>query len=273
MGNGAYRVLLSGKDYAESLITAEWLHDAMTKARAIDLTVIGTGYFKAAEQLLFALIRLSRPSYDKDSTLGDYATFYRDHLDQVLRTDVDISTKNYVREAIYEYSKLRNGYFHKDNIHDPKKIEEVRTTTFLLMYLLLGCQRLSDSDYASLGTPTMQTRDDFASLCEYISFHKDSVYCVEPVGYPEQWLQIIPRSKIPQNICDSETGSSLYYHVVGSDKCGRFSKQDAPTRIWAGKLDISYQESIHLHFEKNLLILEEGIYVGPRIVEEEDFTY
>ena len=51
-----YTVMLSNSDYAESLITAEWLYSSMKTAKAIDLTTIAISYFKAVEQLLFALI-------------------------------------------------------------------------------------------------------------------------------------------------------------------------------------------------------------------------
>lgn len=42
-----FLAMLSNRDFAESFITSEWLYDSMKKAQAIDLTVIGTGYFKA----------------------------------------------------------------------------------------------------------------------------------------------------------------------------------------------------------------------------------
>lgn len=271
--DGAYRVLLSSKDYAESLITAEWLLDSMSKAHAIDLTVIGTGYFKAMEQLLFALIKLRDPAFSKDSTLGDYATFYKHNRDAILRSDVDWTTRNYVYEAIYEYADLRNGYFHKHNIHDPSKIQEIRAATYLLIYLILGCQSLSDADYASLGMTTQSQTDDFSKLCEYIRFHKNSLFCAKPDGYPEQWIQIVPHSEVPKTIRDTENGPCIYYNVLGAKNCGRFSAKDAPTRIWVGKLAISHTQSIELEYEKILLVFDEGKYVGPSIAEAEDFTY
>ena len=64
-------------DFAESLITAEWLRDSMRKAHAIDLTVIGTGYFKAAEQLLFSLAKLRFSNVDEKETFGNFAHRYQ----------------------------------------------------------------------------------------------------------------------------------------------------------------------------------------------------
>ena len=55
-----YLMMIGSNDYAESFITAEWLRESMGKAGAIDLTAIGLGYFKAVEQLMYALICLHR---------------------------------------------------------------------------------------------------------------------------------------------------------------------------------------------------------------------
>ena len=127
-----YSLLLDGTDFSESLITAEWLLDSMSKAHAIDLTVIGTGYFKAAEQFIFRLVRLYSPNFDIKSNLGDYATYYKDNRERILRRDLHWSTRKYVYEAIFEYADLRNGYFHKDNIHDRNRILDIRNAITLL---------------------------------------------------------------------------------------------------------------------------------------------
>lgn len=271
--NGTYRVLLGNQEYAESLTTAEWLLDSMQKARAIDYTVIATGYFKAMEQLLFALICLRNPTFDPDSTLGDYACYYRDHLDMLLRNDVHYTTRNYVRESIFEYKDLRNGYLHKHNIHDLSKIYEIRSATYYLMFLVLGCQTLSQSDLVSLGTPNETAEDDFHKLCEYFRFHINDIFCAEPDGYPEQWMKIIPHSEVPHTIRESEVGQSIYYQVLGLEKVGRFSENDAPRRVWCGRIAASYQKSLELHYEKTSLIFEDGRYVGPFLATEKGYSY
>lgn len=270
--NGAYKVLLGDNDYAESLITAEWLFDSMSKAQAIDLTIIGMGYFKAAEQLLFALIKLSDPNFTTDSTLGDYATFYKNNLDQILRSDLHWTAKRFVFEAIYEYADLRNGYFHKHNIHDPSKIQEIRTSTYTLMFLLLGAHKLAQADYQSLGL-LVRDQNDFANLCDYIAFHESSLFCAEPKGFPEQWFRIVPKSAIPRDVLNAESERYIYFNVLGTQTCGRFSEKDAPTRIWAGKITIAHDQGIKLDYAKEQLIFENGRYVGPNLVDEEDFTY
>lgn len=100
-----FQGLLGDKGYAESLVTAKWLFDSMKKAQAIDLTIIGMGYFKAVEQLLYELIclhknegRQIKKDYSRhdlpatvelndaniddeaiDTTIGSMAVFYRDN--------------------------------------------------------------------------------------------------------------------------------------------------------------------------------------------------
>ena len=273
LSDGVCKLLLAGNDYAESLTTAEWLLDSMKKAHAIDLTVIGTGYFKAAEQMLYALIKLHNPSFDPKSTLGDCATFYKDNHDIILRSDVHWSTRDFIFEAIYEYADLRNGYFHKHNIHDPAKILEIRSATYTLMFLLLGGQKLSSSDLVSLGLTALTGDSDFELLCDYIQYHKNSLFCVAPDDYPEQWIRIVPRTEVPQSVRDTEKGPCIYFNVLGANNCGRFFAEDAPKSIWAGKISISHTTKVELAYEKTLLIFEGGKYVGPVVADAEDFTY
>lgn len=273
LSDGVYRLLLSGNDYAESLTTAEWLLDSMKKAHAIDLTVIGTGYFKAAEQMLYALILLHNPSFDPKSTLGDCATFYKDNHDIILRSDVHWSTRDFIFEAIYEYAELRNGYFHKHNIHDPAKILEIQSATYTLMFLLLGGQKLSNSELVSLGLTVLSSASDFERLCDYIMYHKHSLYCVAADDTPEVWIRIIPGTEVPQSIRDTEKSPCIYFNALGANIVRRFYAEDIPKRIWAGKLGVSHTTSLEYAYEKTELIFEEGKYVGPAVADAEDFTY
>ena len=270
--NSSYRILLGNSDYAESLITAEWLFDSMSKAHAIDLTIIGMGYFKAIEQLLFALIQLHDPDYSADSTLGDYATFFKRNRDLILRDDLDWTSKRFVYESIYEYAELRNGYFHKHNIHDPAKIREIRSATYILLFLVLGAHKLTQADHSSLGLP-VNNSDDFTKLCDYTAFHESSIFCAAPDGFPEQWFRIVPKSTIPSHIQSAESEKYIYFNVLGSQVCSRFSKKNAPTKIWIGKIAITHNQSLKLDYQKELLIFKNGQFLGPNIVDEEGFTY
>lgn len=267
-----YRALLGNRDFAESIITAEWLLDSMRKAHAVDLTVIGTGYFKAAEQLLFDLVKLEDPNFSKDSTLGDYATFFKNNEFTMLRSDVHWSTRKYTIESIYAYAKLRNGYFHKDNIHNIEIIKNIRTATFILVFLLLGCTNLGSVALKQLGTPDVSEFDDFTKLCEYIDFHLNEMFCIETDKGTEEWLAadttLRPRFAKYKGIkcaCLSEPITKAPYVIT---------KENMPARVWAGRLNLIPAKTIQFDgFVKEYLVFENGKFVGPSIVDEEGFSY
>ena len=117
-----YLTLIGEKDFSESFITAEWLFDSMQKAKAIDLTIIGMGYFKAVEQLLFGLLCLHKNkgfcirnvSFDDDHiidksidlTMGAMAIFVKDYSDVLFRSDIIWKTRKYIREFLFEYGRF-----------------------------------------------------------------------------------------------------------------------------------------------------------------------
>ena len=173
-----YLVMVGTNDFAESFVTAEWLRNSMGKAGAIDLTAIGLGYFKAVEQLMYALICLHKnegktikaagskdriPLNDAniraneiDTSLGSMAKLYKDYL-RMCRCDIDYRAKCYIREALFGYADLRNGYLHKDNIHDMARIDEIRTSSIRLIFLLLGAHELDEVSQEQLGMPASQS--------------------------------------------------------------------------------------------------------------------
>lgn len=271
--NYKYKVLLGKSDFAESLITAEWLRDSMSKAQAIDLTVIGTGYFKAAEQLLYSLVKLRLSYIDEKDTFGNFAYRYQKNQRIFFHNHLDDTTKEYVYETIYRYAELRNGYFHKHNIHDPKKIEEIRTATFLLAFLILGSQKLSGTDLGTLGASNLQKYNEFDKLCDYIEFHAHDFFCFQPEGFPDQWTQIVPKSSIPASIKNAEISRSFYPLILATKTMMRITESNVPARIWIGKLDIKQTEEISLDLLKDKLLFENGRFVGPKLAEEKDFTY
>lgn len=268
-----YKVLLGQNDFAESLITAEWLRDSMRKAQAIDLTVIGTGYFKAAEQLLFSLAKLRFSNVDEKETFGNFAHRYQKNQKLLFHNDLLPSTREYVYESIYSYAKLRNGYFHKHNIHDPNRIEEIRTTTFLLMFLLLGSQKLSGTDLAKLGAPTLHNYSQFNKFCDYVEFHSYDFFCLEPDGFPDQWVQPIEMASIPASIKGATTSRCLYFFNLSTKNVFRITEKNLPKRIWIGKLAIKQTTQISLDLVKEKLLFENGRYSVPALVDELGFEY
>ena len=288
-----YRLLTGKDDFAESFITAEWLYDSMRKANAIDLTVVGMGYFKAIEQLLYNLICLHKnekrmmrkdysykelPNYIElndinieneylDATIGSMANFYKDNLD-MLRRDLRFQTKKYIREAIFVYKDLRNGYFHKHNIHEWKKIDEIRDMTYYLLFLLLGSHQLMDSELPILGYLGDDYEDDFYRLCEYMNYHSGELfYFIFENGEEQIFIACSDQNTkiIDGHICYS----GAYIKELGQNgQKYKVSREQLPLKICLGNLGIEQCENIKFNPHKVQEIYVEGKFVGPLIEDE-----
>lgn len=293
-----FQGLLGNKDYAESLVTAEWLFDSMKKAQAIDLTIIGMGYFKAVEQLLYELIclhknegRQIKKDYSRrdlpatvelndanindeaiDTTIGSMAVFYRDNLD-MLRNDLTWRTRKYVLETIFEFKDLRNGYFHKDNIYDWGKIELIRKSTFELLFLLLAAKTITEDNNTILGFPKEIT-SDYYKLCEYIHYHHGELFYLD-FGRENEDLAFgyyDARSKVLDDKYVGYTG--VYFEELGEGgRIVRFSEDKLPSKISLGKFVFGYSDKIDITPVKVKPIFENGKFVGPSIAEEEKLDY
>lgn len=289
IGKKTYLVMLGDHHFSESLITAEWLYDSMKKAQAIDLTVIGMGYFKAVEQLLFELICLHKNEnrYIKavcvdndsicdnklDTTIGAMAYFYKDNLD-ILNDDLSWQTRKYIRETIFGYKSFRNGYFHKDNIHSWDKIEEIRTASLSMIFLLLGAQKLTDDDLDQLGMPNTDEFSDYSRLCEYVNFHSENLFFLN-LGEKEDALAFGCSDKYSKVVDNKYIKySGVYFREIGED--GRtvlFREKNLPKDIYLGKFVFAQTEMIDIKPVKVKKIFENGKYIGPLIVDEENFDY
>lgn len=294
-----YMVALGNSNFSESLITAEWLYDSMKKAQAIDLTVIGMGYLKSVEQLLYSLIclhadegRQIKKDYSRkdlpsmvdlteanikenaiDTTIGAMANFYKNNLN-ILRGELNWETKKYVRETIFDYGDLRNGYFHKDNIHDWDKIDIIRDATFSIIFILLGSQSLSKQDLAKLGMPKRNEYSDYAKLCEFVDFHSGDLFFID-IGHETEELAFGCRdmhSKVIDNRYIQYSG--MYLKEPGKDgKTVLFKENCLPKNIYLGKLVFSQTEMISATPVKVLKIFENGKFIGPSIVNEQGFDF
>lgn len=291
--------LLGSSDFAESLITAEWLYDSMKKAKAIDLTVVGMGYFKAVEQLLYDLICLHKnqgltikkdysrkdlPSEillndqniaDKaiDVTIGSMAVFVRNNAKNIFRTDLAQKTKQFVREAIFTYAHLRNGYFHKDNIHQAEIIEEIRNESFYMFFLLLGACDLSEENLIDLGLPQI-VQGDYYRLCEYVDYHSGMLFIFD-LGYGEYQYGIACADLWTKVIDDKYVQySGVYFKELQQQ--GRtflFKENNLPKEIYLGKFEFDRTELVSVEPVKVKKIFESGKYVGPTIAEENEIGY
>ncbi len=144
--DGLYLVTLGNAEYAESLITAEWLYDSMKDAQAIDLTSVAMGYFKSAEQFLSTAVTLLDPNHkgwaeSPESSLGAIAHFFKDNL-HLFRSEIPYPARKFIRESLFSYSNLRNGYMHKHNIRSWEQVDKIREATLNLFFLMLGGLKL-----------------------------------------------------------------------------------------------------------------------------------
>ena len=287
-------MLVGNHDFAESLITAEWLYSSMKQAKAIDLTVIGTGYFKAVEQLLYEficlhknegrkikknkskdMVPLSEANINKkdylDTTLGSMANFYKDNID-ILRNDIGVS-RDYVRETIYAYTKVRNGYFHKSNIHDWEKIDEIRSETFQLLFLILGSQQLSLEERESLGQLDTKTFDDYYKLCEYVNYHSNELFFIN-LGQEDAMVIAVSDMYMETDACDYIRYSGVYFKELGrGGRTFKFDKDNLPLVIYTGKFVFAKTEGVCFEPVKKTKVFENGKFIGKSIVDEDKFSY
>lgn len=291
------RTMLGARDFAESLITAEWLYDSMNKAKAIDLTVIGMGYFKAVEQLLYDLICLHsneglkiKKDYSRkdlpaevqlnednikekaiDVTLGSMAVFVKNNAQILFRNDITWKTKKYVIEAIFSYTDIRNGYFHKENIHDIRIIEKIRNASFYMFFLLLGASNLKDEYLIKLGLP-QNTQDDYYRLCEFIDLHRGFLLVLDfgdntdkyGLACSDSFSRIIDYRYVQY--------SGVYIKDVEGGRVHKFTADNLPRTIYLGKFDMN-KETVSLEPKKENMIYDNGKYVGPSYAEQDEITY
>lgn len=284
-----FSVLFGSHSFSESIITAEWLYDSMKKAQAIDLTVIGTGYFKAVEQLMWELICLhknegkcikgneisdSNINNDLiDNTLGAMANFYKHYL-VILRANLFDTAKDYVKEALFDYAELRNGYFHKDNIHDWAVIDEIRNASMCVMFLLLGSQSLSDQDMESLGFMKTDEFTDYHRLCEYVNYHFNQLFFVScETGHDEMCMACIDSLAVTEPNGYTRY-SGVYMRGLGNNaRVVRITEDSAPNEIWLGKYVFANTETVNTEPVKVKKVYENGKFIGPLISQEELFEY
>ncbi|MBR6986435.1 MAG: hypothetical protein IKH75_23470 [Ruminococcus sp.] len=165
---GTYKALIGESDFSESFIASEWNYDVIRATGVLDQTGVVAGFLKSIEQLLYAVIKLSinknkRIRLEKggdgefnsdneehiDSTLGSLSHFVKDNGDVL---DVNNYVKKYIVDTLFKWTKnQRNGHFHKDNLHDPEKVAEIREQTLLLYYLILGGFSITNEQFPALG--------------------------------------------------------------------------------------------------------------------------
>ncbi|MCQ2498836.1 MAG: hypothetical protein MJ133_07605 [Lachnospiraceae bacterium] len=268
-----YRVLLGNSDFAESFVTAEWMYDSMKKASAIDFSVVALGYFKTVEQLLFEIIKLHNwgTELNEDNyTLGSIATYYK-RFNSYIGT-IHPFTKTYIKEAVFHYKDIRNGYSHKHNIKDIDKIEEIRDATIELIFLVLGSHDLNAKRLNELGYLKREYENDFYLLCEYMNYHAGDAFYV--YAGDKEIMCFANNDMQAENVGDHTEYSGVYIKDMVSKKQYKIVSSSLPTKVILGRIDISGDRRIDkLSIEKVKIIFENGKFVGPRVLNEIEDKY
>jgi len=163
-----YRAMFGDSNYADSFISSEWNYSVFKATGALEQTGIVVGYFKSIEQLLYSVLKLSinknkiirmKSGVDDEfisdkeeyvnTTLGSLTRFIKNNGDVL---EVNSYLKRYIVDMLYKWTdEDRNGYLHKDNLYNLKKVDEIRAQTFLLYFMILGGFKIADENFTKLG--------------------------------------------------------------------------------------------------------------------------
>lgn len=203
---GLYNAMVGDSNFADSFISSEWYFRNYKITDYLDQTGVVTGYLKSVEQLLYAIARLS---IDQGKTIkmkgyegsGEYSSDNEDRIDSTLSSligflehnrdihDVNSFVKRYIAGTIHDWRhKQRNGYFHKDNLHDGDKIAMIRQQAIYLYYLILGGCKVNDEDFDQLGINSAVERKAQNREKGIISYERF-----------ENWLQPLWGYGVPSN--------------------------------------------------------------------------
>jgi|LSQX01.3.fsa_nt_gb hypothetical protein len=288
-----YYLLLGTSDFSESLTSSEWLYDSIKKAKAIDLTAIAIGYFKSIEQLLYcflsihidegrkykvnehsSLISLTKSNLNENITIGSMAWFIKYNMD-LLKDDLSLTTKEYVKEKIFQYANLRNGYTHKHNIHDWSDIEKIRSETYVVAFLVIGAFKYTEPQLRKMGRPDLSPYDDYYRLCEYVDYYSGNLFCLEKKDGLQYWCISCPDMK--KEIINNTTVrySGVYFKFFDPENKQVFGieKTGLPKTIYLGKLTFGRDNKIEIQKQIVCKIFEDGKFIRPLVSEEKELDY
>ena len=273
---GYFEALTSKCEFAKCFMTAEWLYDSFHEtAGSIDLTAISMGYFKALEQFMykftsFHTVEKDGPGHQislgynkpwepftdelherqkKNITLGTLAKFLKNRCTfDMLRSEIDQNTIEFLRDVLSRTTDQRNGYFHKDNIDDWDKVEKDRNLTYTVFYLLLGGYKYGQDEKEALGIEKIPPLDDYEKLCQYmhrLSFNLETLelpvlYINEPTGEHSEYDFYYPNpdNDIEYNKYGEPTYSGIYVRRM-QGPVFKLDRDHMPNVVQEGKLVIS----------------------------------
>lgn len=300
MNSNMSSFVYSEMDYAESLISAEWLYRSFKKAKAIDLSIVAIGYFKFVEQLLYSFMTLhvnegryftlkknSKPieltnevllqdENQKQITIGTVGHFIKNNSDLVSSKFQNI--KQTIVNTIFYYKDLRNGYAHKHNINDWSKIEEIRTESYVLAVFLLSAFKYTDDQLQQIGVIGSYQPSEFEKLCEYWNYHPNQVFIFQNSSDPNDcdWLyshkdtvaEIKENSYIKYN--------RILYRLQDETTINIKYERDLPYAVYLGMMEINCNDNGFPNSftpQKHIKVFEDGKYVGPSVIDEEMDSY
>lgn len=165
---GLWRAMIGNSNFATSFITSEWYLQMYQLTENLDLTNIVAGYLKSVEQLLFAILQMSKGTgisiQAKNKTVVEYTEETESVIDSTLGSlekviqhngkllDVNKYAREYMTTTINEWRKnQRNGYFHKDNLHSVDRVNEIREKAIQLYFIILGSCTIHNEQLGMLG--------------------------------------------------------------------------------------------------------------------------
>lgn len=295
--NRYYKAILGKSDFSISFLTAEWLYDSLRNAGTIDLTSVVMGYFKSIEQFLFAYVSLhtreketihprsrkifvlkknyiplvdSVISTDKDAitlqALTSFFGYYKETTNNIETRNTDLLSGFIDKSTTYEaivrmlnsITEIRNGYFHKDNITTWETVETARKTAYLFFFYFLGSYQFSDRDKTVFNIPLQNASNDFFKLCEYVHYHRNSIYYL----FFDDELKIMCLASYDEKMSYDEYGdisySGLHLRKVKWGKCERFI---LPLHKMISMMESNENETIDVDVSEQEL-LKCNIHVG-----------
>ena len=191
ISRGLYKAMTGEASFANSFISSEWYYKLNQVTNSLDQTGIVAGYLKSVEQLLFTVIQFSKDTgkriRTRDNKIADYTTDNGGRIDTTLGSlnafiennsgilNVSDYVKRYIVHSINDWrDKQRNGYFHKENLHDAEKVEEIRQNAICLYFLILGGYDIHDDQFGQLGIAAKETHKFESNDREfqYLEFEK-----------------------------------------------------------------------------------------------------
>jgi hypothetical protein len=209
-----------------------------------------------------------------DTTIGSMAHFYEDNLD-ILSDELSAPAKEYVKKKIFEYVTIRNGYTHKDNIHDWSKIDYIRESTISLIFLLIGSYRFDELEKNEMGVRDKRYFSNFYKLCEYMNFYQNNFFCFEKNDGQKVWVISHPDDSASMKDGILEYSGEIFFHLLDDPqkRLCKINENGLPQKISLGKLSFGRDDTCSINPIIVKTIYEDGKYVTLPIWAEDKLDY